>query len=215
MRIKALIFILSASAFLYFQVDSQEIGFIEKSKGMAAKFYEEQKELLKRGDIVSQNENIITEGNGFARIRFIDNDGFLTVGGESSVSVSLYKSDSLYEKAFTLNYGALYASAKNLTRISSKNAVILFDSSDIYIENRDDILTVYCILGNVKVESAWGEANLYAGEECHVLSDMTPYKKTSAQKRDDISEIESSSEIIEIEMENAEGKKKNIILEVE
>ena len=216
MRIKEIVFSIIFFCITNFLAsETVEIGFIEKARGVVAKFYEEQGDLLKRGDIIYQNDKIITEGKGFAKIKFIDTDGFLLIGAESDITVSLFKTDEGYEKAFSLQHGVIFTSSKNLTRISTKNAVIFFRSAEVYIENRCDTLRVFCNKGNVRIESAWGEANLYETEEAIVLEEMTPYKEKRPERKKEISEIESLNEIIEIEMENGKMQKKKIILEIE
>ncbi|HAV92880.1 TPA: hypothetical protein DCW38_06840 [candidate division WOR-3 bacterium] len=192
-----------------------EIAVIEKSKGMAFKLFEEQREILKRGDIIKQSENIQTGSGAYTKIRFIDNDGFIFIGGESDAILSLFLSDENSEKVFSLKKGIIYASTKNFSRIETQGAVILFDSSEVYVESSEDTLKVFCISGNAQIESAWGEAFLKANEEAVLLDELTPYKTNKPEKRITLIELESQPDLIEVELENSKMEKRNIILEVE
>lgn len=192
-----------------------EIGFIEKSKGMAFELFEEQREILKRGDIIQQSENIQTGSGAYARIRFIDNDGFLFIGGESEAVLSLFLSDESSEKVFSLKKGIIYASTGSFSRIETQGAVILFDSSEVYVESSEDTVKVFCVSGNARIESAWGEAFLKANEEAVLLDESTPYKTNKPEKRITLIELESQPDLIEVELENSKMEKKNIVLEVE
>lgn len=194
---------------------TEETGFVEKSKGEAAKFTDGELELIKRGDIIRQNDRMITLGNGYMKMRFIDNDGFLLFGGESEASVSMFSFGGIYEKAVSLVKGSVLASVSNsILRIDAKESVIEADSAALYVHSSGDTVRVVCIKGECRIENAHGEANLKSKEMGIILKEATPYKMIASEGEIIESIIENDYETIEIEMENQKSQKKRITLEV-
>ncbi|MDD3804175.1 MAG: hypothetical protein PHW02_07325 [bacterium] len=192
-----------------------EIGFVEKAKGEAKTLRDGEFELLKRGDIILQNEKISALGNGYMKLKFIDNDGSLTLGGESDAIVSMFPGEEKNEKVVSLLKGSLLAGVlKSMMRIEAQDAVIDFDSALVYAYSCKDTVRVICLEGACRIMNGYGEAKISAGESGLILADATPYKLGGVTEEFDMSQIENENESIEIQMKNQSGEERIIVIEV-
>uniref|UniRef100_A0A7C3N902 FecR protein domain-containing protein n=1 Tax=candidate division WOR-3 bacterium TaxID=2052148 RepID=A0A7C3N902_UNCW3 len=195
---KIIFFLLLISIFLF----PKEVGVVKNSKGNIFQNEGEEKEPLKRGDIVKDSFNVELEKFSLLEISLIDGKSELSVFGESEFSLNIF--DLTEDNFFRLNisYGNfLIKSDQNNFQIKLFDTFIFSDSSSFFINMKDSIAKISIIYCNkFDVENQFGKVSGSKNDQIILIKGENPYK---VEKKEQLKGIEKNKEgIVEIEFED-------------
>ncbi|HAF08031.1 MAG: hypothetical protein XD76_0692 [candidate division TA06 bacterium 32_111] len=195
---KVIFFLFLTFVFLF----PEEVGVIKNSKGKIFQNYGEEKEPLKRGDIVKDSLNIEVEKFSLLAISLIDGKSEVSVFGESEFSLNIFKLTE--ENLFRLNisYGNfLIKSDQKNFQIKLFDTFIFSDSSSFFVTLKDSVAKISIIYCNkFDVENQFGKVSGKENDQIILIQGENPYK---VEKKEEFKSIEKSKEgILEIEFED-------------
>ncbi|MEO0288645.1 MAG: hypothetical protein ABIN39_03790 [candidate division WOR-3 bacterium] len=192
--------ILTLSTFFVF---SKEIGVVKNSKGFVFQNVGEEKEPLKKGDIIKDSFNVSLDRFSLLDVVLIDGKSEMSVVGNSEFSTNIFEISDQTVFRLNLNYGNFFIKTfqKNF-QLKIFDTFIFLDSSYFFVDLTDslaEIFIIYC--KNFEVENEYGKLSGSKNEQIILRKGENPYKLES-EKKISKPKIYNGENIIEIELEN-------------
>ncbi|MEO0234276.1 MAG: hypothetical protein ABIN35_04060 [candidate division WOR-3 bacterium] len=188
---------------LAFFIFSKEIGVVKNSKGFVFQIEEEEKEPLKKGDIVKDSFNVSLDRFSLLDVVLIDGKSEISVFGKSEFSTNIFEISDQIVFRLNLNYGNFFIKTfQKDVQLKIFDTFVFSDSSMFLIDLTDSLAKIFIIYcKNLEVENEYGKINGSKNEQIIIKKGENPYK---VQSKKEISKPKtySGNNIIEIELEN-------------
>ncbi|MEJ5307746.1 MAG: hypothetical protein WHT27_05560 [candidate division WOR-3 bacterium] len=193
-------FILTLLVFFLF---SKEIGVVKSSKGYVFQMEKEEKEPLKKGDIIKDSFNIFLDKFSLLDFVLIDGKSEISIFGESEFSTNIFELSDRSIFRLNLNYGNFFFKTyQENVQLKIFDTFIFSDSSSFFVDLTDSIAKIsilYC--KDFEVENEYGKINGLKNEQIIIRKNENPYKVES-KKEVYKPQTFNDKNIIEIEFEN-------------
>lgn len=195
--------ILLVLVFSVFVLFSKEIGVVKDSKGYVFQIEKEEKEPLKKGDILKDSSNILLDEFSLLDLVLIDGKSEISVFGESDFSINIFEISDQSVFRINISYGNFFIKSfqKNV-QLKILDTFIFSDSSSFFAEVTDSLAKIsvlYC--KNFEVENEYGKIDGLKNEQIIIKKGENPYKFES-KKEFYKPKMYNDKNIIEIEFEN-------------
>lgn len=193
---------------------SKEVGVVKNSNGKIFQIENEEKEPLKKGDVVKDNYNVLLDKFSLMEFVLIDGKSEVSVFGNSEFSINIFETSNQFIFELNLNYGNFFIKTyQNNVQLKIFDTFVFIDSSLFFVDLTDSlakISIIYC--KKFQIENEYGKINGFKNEQIIIKKGENPYKSILTQK---ISKprIYNGKNVIEIEFENY--KKDTIYVHIE
>ena len=171
-----------------------------------------------RGTRLNSGNVVRTGAGAAAALIFTDDKSILKVRENSRVNIAGQREDNSIVKTIKLEVGALWAKvtrSETPFKIETPSGVAAVKGTQVYvILDGNGNMIIFCIEGAIELFNKLGKVLVTAGETGIIAEDQAPSKRPSAE-----GEVPTWGEEgeqggkIEIELQDAQGQKKKLILE--